>query len=294
MNFNDPRTNWKYIVVVLFCSFIAIVIIYSVAFIELKGEMPTLVISPNRISSFNGKNISLSAANIVFDLYAKETERPLWAEPTEKFFDVISVPKIINYGDTEKANKFRLFVFANLYNPEGFNIDNLNDYIKLGEDLPLEDTSEAIEAATKDIRVFTKYLPVAVYITDNKIISLVFNYDSVGGAHPISGKIALNYNLVTGQQVNLEDSLTVGEDGVLALIRERIMKQLQTEDTIAPDIPRDVFPCDSISFKLSGFYLKDKELVAMIVGNRLDPIFCYPDREFSFTFGELGNILKLH
>lgn len=221
----------------------------------------------------------------LFDIYYQNTEPPFFDTREKEWIEIFAVPKLVGYSDKSREESFNNFSLASL--SEGKDITKSTAFtssVSLNE----IDTNSLKE----EYEVFSEFMPKSISLVNDRLVSLVYFYDSLGGVHPIYYETTLNYDLDSDKQIQLDDIIIEGEKNVKTLIEKELMEEVKTSQEVGPDFPKDQLPCSEMELAVSGFYLTNSGLVIIIEGHRLNPVFCWPSREFDFPFSQIKSILK--
>lgn len=265
MILKEDKTNWKYILIIVV---LAIVIGGGILWNLSNVEVPpisTVMVKPPQ-------SRELKEGRIVFDVYYTVVDAPPWYEETKSWIDIFTIPRLIDYKDKGAQTAF-------------------NDFARDGADLSKFNLFKDEDRDKYEIDFSDDVYPDDV-LFKNDVVSIVFEWQAIGGAHPVEGRSALNYDLKNKKEITLDDILEASEEELKPLIKKKLLEEIRNMDP--NDLPSEVSPdepCPEEELDISGFYLTDTGLAIMVYGHRLS-LFCQPDREFFFTFDELDGIIK--
>jgi hypothetical protein len=106
------------------------------------------------------------------------------------------------------------------------------------------------------------------------IVSITFNDEGSGGAHPFYDLLAINYDLKNSREIKWDEVIGISQDKFKSFIKDKK--------------PESKF-CQEEELNIANFYFTEKEFVAVVQGHRLNQD-CPESTTFSFTFEELKNI----
>jgi len=268
------KTNWKYIlIIVVLATIVGSWALWNSSGIEV---FPISIVTVKHPESRG-----LKEGGIVFDVYYTVTEAPLWYEGTKSWIDIFTIPRLIDYKDKGAQTAFNDFIQK--HEPDLSSLNLLGSDLEVDEDL-VNSLQDKYEIDSYDI-------PEGFLLFKNELVSIASKWEAIGGAHPVEGRSALNYDLKNKKEITLDDILEASEEELKSLIKKKLLEEVKNEPNLPPEVSPDELPCSEEELNISGFYLTDTGLAIMVYGHRLS-LFCQPDREFFFTFDELNGIIK--
>jgi hypothetical protein len=210
---------------------------------------------------------------IVFDVYysiVSVAESPL--SGTE-MLNIITIPKIVDSDNEKKQGDFNNYSLS-------WSGEKLPEYTKIKENVSLQEAIQTKESLFKNYIItscgyclYSVTYPTASSFKKG-IVSITFNDEGSGGAHPFYGLNTMNYDLKSSKEIKWDEVLTVSQDEFKSFIKDKR--------------PESKF-CREEELNIVGFYFTEKEFVAVVWGRRLNRD-CPESKTFSFAFDELKDI----
>jgi len=258
------KTNIKYILIVIILAAVAGggILGYQYWWVPKHETIPPEVKLPE-VKPL----VSAEKGEIVFDVYYSIVSIEPFAGETE-MINIITVPKIINFDNGKEQEDFNNYAFS-------WFGENMSEYKKTKENVSLQ---EAVQAKESLLESYGGSLYWSVYpntaLLRNGIVSITFNDEGSGGAHPFYDLLAINYDLKNSREIKWDEVIGISQDKFKSFIKDKK--------------PESKF-CQEEELNIANFYFTKKEFVVVVQGHRLNQD-CPESTTFSFTFEELKNI----
>ena len=215
---------------------------------------------------------------MVFDVYGSIKDIDIDGNKY-KWVSAFSVPRIKNIDNGEDFNNYIVLKISEEF--------VLNNYERIAEELSLEEANSKINVFISDNGIEADGISgdSEIYadscFLENKLISCLFSWYSTGGAHPIDGRIAFNYDLAVNKEIKLEDIISDTEEVVSYLDKAQ---GLRSEEECEKYLDESCLGCSLEELRPQGFFFNNKRITILTTPHRLNS-YC-PD-SFDFPFEKI-------
>jgi hypothetical protein len=206
--------------------------------------------------------VSETGAAIIFDVYEAKG-----GDSDNRWQDTITVPRVIYGADPLSAKLFSEYAFQKIIGEDrlGYKIveqnASLEKAIKLANDLAEISDGEKIDLSG------VSQTTVSEYLFKGAVFSGRFDRYAVGGAHPTSLLITINYDLLGRQEIKLGDILLINDEKLIDYLKDLINSPIPVYSDYADCLPEELAP--------SGYYLTENKLKIILSPSNLSS-YCPP------------------